>query len=68
MDKQINEIQRVINTLQTIKVEGEYNLDALLASIRHLRLVKNELTQLNAPVDVKDVQVEVTPDENDKAE
>lgn len=48
MNDVINTIQTVINTLQLVQVKGEENLDPLLASIRHLRALKNDLVKAMA--------------------
>jgi len=57
MDQEINEIQRVINTLNAVKIEGEQNWDAMLACIKHLRAVQRSLAEKNKPVEVADVEV-----------
>lgn len=45
MNDVISTLQTVINTLNLIQVKGEENLDPLLASIRHLRALKNGLVK-----------------------
>lgn len=63
MENEINEVQRVINTLNTVKVEGEANWDALSACIKHLRLVRDNLVKKNKELNEVTVEdVEVVPD------
>ena len=57
MDNEINDIQRVINTLNTLKLQGEENWDAVSACIKHLRTVRNSLIEKNKPVEVESVEV-----------
>ena len=60
MENEINEVQRIINTLNTVKVEGEANWDALSACIKHLRVHRENLIKKNEEmkaVTVKDVEV-----------
>lgn len=65
MENEINEIQRVINTLNTVTVQGEGNLDAISACIKHLRAVRSTLMKKDEEIALK---VEAVPDENDQAE
>jgi len=60
MNDVINTLQTVINTLQLIQVKGEENLDPLLASIRSLRALKNDLVKAMKERAEKPVEVPAT--------
>lgn len=62
MENEINEVQRIINTLNTVKVEGEANWDALSACIKHLRVLRENLVKNEEIKAVAVEDVEVVPE------
>lgn len=62
-----NELQRVINTLNLIPVTGEKNCDYMLASIRTLRMIQNELAKPAPESEIK-FNLEEIPNADDHAE